>query len=159
VAAVRAEALRLLGRVEEELGRFDAAARFLQAALAHDPGDHATLVALADLHLARLDDRARARQYYSEALGRLPDGERASSHVYFNLALLVGESDPERALELFAQARASGHPGTDVDRETGYLQARLGEWEAALAAFQAYLASDAPAGERAAVRVPSAEPR
>jgi tetratricopeptide (TPR) repeat protein len=144
--------------VEEQLMRYEEAAGALSEALKIQPEMPEVLLAAADFQLRRVESRADALAYYRAYLKVLGDAAEAEPRVHLNLAYLLKEKEPEKAVEHFLKVkegdprRLLGDRAATVDRELGYLFARLRRWEESLEAFTHFLEA-APVGDPERKRV------
>ena len=144
IRGLRALALRRLGALERIFHKYPEAEEYLSASIAADPDSRDALRDLADLQLRDLEDRDAAVHTYQEYLDALPAGEMAEARIYINLGSLLKESDPGRSVDLYRSAQKAGCRDAALDRNLGYLLAKLGRWEDALSSFQEYLGRDEP---------------
>ncbi len=148
--AMRVRALRRLSEVARALKKLPEAEDYLIVASQRGAEGRPALRDLGDLLLRDLKDRERAAEVYQEYLDAFRADELAESAVYFNLASLIQDKDPARALDLFLLARRAGYDEPILDRLLGYLYARLGRWGKSMESFEAYLDRDRPAADPAA---------
>ncbi len=142
-APQRSRALRGLASVARGLREFPRAKEYLREAWSVDPGSRDALRDLADLELRDLHDRKGAEAAYQEYLDTFPEGEMAEGWVYVNLASLIQDRRPSRAIDLYQAAKKAGFKNPQVarriDRSLGYLLAQVGRFEEALERFEVYL--------------------
>ncbi len=152
--AMRVKALRRLSDVARALNKLHEAENYLIVASQRGGEGREALRDLGDLLLRDLKDRERAAEIYQEYVDTFRAGELAAAGAYLNLASIVQDKEPSRALDLFVLARRAGYSEPILDRTLGYLYARLGRWEESMESFQAYLDRDelapAPASDPAA---------
>lgn len=144
------EALRELAAIEAKFSRYREAVTYLDAALEIEPADPDTLRRMGDLQLRHLQDRSAALRAYQRYLEVLPPGASADPMVHFNVAQLVSEYDPRRAIRHCLAARKGAPEVPLVNRTLGYLYAEVGEWGPSLDAFTSYL--EATSGEESPER-------
>ena len=143
LAPQKSRALWRLGAIARELHEFPRAQDYLKEAVTEDSGNREALRDLADLQLRDLHDRKSAEATYQEYLDALPSGAKAESYVYVNLASLVKDRSPSRAIDLYRAGKAAGFTNPQaartVDLALGYLLAEVGRHEEALECLTEYL--------------------
>jgi tetratricopeptide (TPR) repeat protein len=161
---LRARTFRRLGNVARELREFPKAERYFAQALEVDPSCRDALVDMGDLQLRDLRNPKAAEDAYRRAIESLPPGASAEVHVSINLASLVGERDPSRAIDLLRGALRAGVKdramARRIHRTLGYNLARTGVWDEALNQFEEFLeASETEAPDDPAETAERAETR